>query len=85
MASPVDPSRRTALVRALNQVAAFTLANAVNRGEVEDLEAIAHELNLKGERGGWSRWWPNHGWPLVKAIEAGEYGPYQETGDGPAD
>jgi hypothetical protein len=27
-------------------------------------------------------WWNDYAEPLVKAIEAGEYGPYQESGDG---
>lgn len=69
MPSPVDPSRRTALAEALNDLAYFATADAVDAGAV-DLEEVVYRLTYcDGDE------------ELAQAIRAGEYGPYQETGE----
>ena len=70
MTIPVDPSRRAALVHALNELAYFATADAVKTGLV-DLEVVVDRLSCcDGDE------------ELAQAIEAGEYGPYQEGDDG---
>jgi hypothetical protein len=66
--SPVDPSRRTALVRALNQAEMYDLAHEVSTGQVTDLEEVVARLSLCGGDE-----------TLAQAIQAGAYGTYQET------
>lgn len=67
MPSPVDPSRRTALADRLKAALLFGTAFAVERNTI-DLQGVTWRLasypRLK---------------PLIRDIEAGEYGPYQET------
>jgi hypothetical protein len=67
MPSPVDPSRRRALAAALHDLAYFATADAVAAGTV-DLKEVVYRLTCcDGDE------------ELAQAIEAGEYGPYQET------
>ena len=67
MPSPVDPSRRTALARALNQLDYVATAIEVEAGTV-DLEEVVYRLTCcDGDE------------ELAQAIEAGKYGPYRES------
>jgi hypothetical protein len=80
MASPVDPARHRSLVRALNQAEMYDLAYEVNTGAIDDLERIAaraDEAHVHGVSEAVTT-------PLIRAIQAGEYGTYQETDPGAA-
>jgi hypothetical protein len=77
--SPVDPSRRTALVRALNQAEMYFTAHKVSTGQVTDLGLVDQRLAEEFLQRDDDAWWNDHAEPLVKAIEAGKYGPYQES------
>lgn len=77
MPSPVDPSRRTALADALEAARMDSLACEVEARQAEDLQAIVARITVCGhivER----EWWWQNGKPLVRAIEAGHYGPWQK-------
>jgi len=82
VSSPVDPSRRTALVQALNEAEMQVTAGMVDGGRLVDLGVVVVRLGVFGRAMG-PRWRSKaRAEALASAIEAGEYGPYQETGDG---